>query len=102
MSVKLLTENHLEFLSSKGCHTGSSESTLVKTARCWKYRVTAHYYVVYSLFAVAPVSVKSCFALQYFVSFLVLQSSRWGRESCLLYFCCVLNVLFQAVPWIGL
>ena len=34
-----------------------------------------------------------CFVLQYFVSFLVLQSSRWGRESYLLYFCCVLIVM---------
>ena len=30
MSVKLLTEHHLESLSSKGGITGSSESTLVK------------------------------------------------------------------------
>ena len=30
MSVKLLTEHHLEFLSLKGVCTGSSESTLVK------------------------------------------------------------------------
>ena len=30
MSVKLLTENHLEFLSLKGGCTGSSGSTLVK------------------------------------------------------------------------
>ena len=30
MIVKLLTEHHLEFLSLKGCCTGSSESTLVK------------------------------------------------------------------------
>ena len=30
MSVKLLTEHHLEFLSFKGGCTGSSESTLVK------------------------------------------------------------------------
>ena len=30
MIVKLLTEQHLEFLSSKGGCTGSSESTLVK------------------------------------------------------------------------
>ena len=30
MIVKLLTENHLEFLSLKGGFTGSSESTLVK------------------------------------------------------------------------
>ena len=30
MSVKLLTENHLEFLSLKGGYTGLSESTPVK------------------------------------------------------------------------
>ena len=34
-----------------------------------------------------------CFVLEYFVSFLVLQLSRWERESWLLYFCCVLNVV---------
>ena len=31
MSVKLLTEHNLEFLSLKGSCTGSSESTLVKS-----------------------------------------------------------------------
>ena len=36
MSVKRLTEHHLEFLSLKrGCR-GSSESTLVKMSNCWK------------------------------------------------------------------
>ena len=30
MTVKLLNEHLLEFLSLKGVHTGSSESTLVK------------------------------------------------------------------------
>ena len=30
MSVKLLTEHHLEFVSLKGGCTGSSESTLIK------------------------------------------------------------------------
>ena len=39
MSVKLLTENNLEFLSLKG---GSSEFALVKIQHCWKSRVTAH------------------------------------------------------------
>ena len=34
-----------------------------------------------------------CFVLQYSVSSLVLQSSCWGRESWLLYFCCVLHVM---------
>ena len=36
MSVKLLTEHHLEFLSLKGCCRGSSESTLVKMSNFWK------------------------------------------------------------------
>ena len=41
MIVKLLTERHLEFLSLKGCCTGSSESTLVKMSNCWKSRALA-------------------------------------------------------------
>ena len=39
MIVKLLTEHHLEFLSLKGGCTGSSESTHVKMAHCWKSHV---------------------------------------------------------------
>ena len=34
MSVKLLTEHYLEFISLKGGFTGSSESTLVKMPHC--------------------------------------------------------------------
>ena len=41
MTVKLLTEHHLGFLSFKGGCTGLSESTLVKMAQCWKSHVTA-------------------------------------------------------------
>ena len=41
MSVKLLTEHHLEFLSLKGGYTGSSEPTLVKMQHCWKSHVAA-------------------------------------------------------------
>ena len=41
MSVKLLTEHHLEFLSSKGGCTGSFKSTLVKMTHCWKSHVMA-------------------------------------------------------------
>ena len=50
MSVELLTEHHLEFLSLKGDYTGSSESTLVKIPHCWKSRVAAHFFIsaVYS------------------------------------------------------
>ena len=42
MSVKLLTEHHLEFLSLKGGCTGSSEYTLVKLPHCWKSHVMTH------------------------------------------------------------
>ena len=42
MNVKLLTEQHLEFLSLNRGFTGSSESTLVKMPHCWKSRVAAH------------------------------------------------------------
>ena len=42
MIVKLLTEQHLEFLSLKGNCIGSSESTLVKMSNCWKSHATAH------------------------------------------------------------
>ena len=50
MSVKLLTEHDLEFLSLKGGCTGSSESTLVKMPHCWKSHVKAHLKItVYNL-----------------------------------------------------
>ena len=66
--------------------------------------------IVYLVFAVAPIVCEGlvldpCFVLQYFVSFLVLQSSRWGGgETELLYFCCVLTVmlllsLFDSSSW---
>ena len=41
MAVKLLTENHLEFLSLKGGFTGSSESINIKMPHCWKSHVAA-------------------------------------------------------------
>ena len=40
MTVKLLTEQHLEFLSLKWGCTGSSESINVKMSHCWKSHVT--------------------------------------------------------------
>ena len=42
MTVKLLTEHHLECLSLKGGRTGSSESTHVNMPHCWKSHVLAH------------------------------------------------------------
>ena len=44
MTVKLLTEHHLAFLSLNGGCTGSSESTLVKMPHCWKSPITAQMY----------------------------------------------------------
>ena len=41
MTVKLLTEHHLEFLGLTGGCTDSSESTLVKMPHCWKSHATA-------------------------------------------------------------
>ena len=41
MTSRLLTEQHLEFLSLTGGYTGSSESTLVKMPHCWKSHVVA-------------------------------------------------------------
>ena len=45
MSVKLLTEHHLEFLCLKGGCTGLSESTLVKMPHCWKSHVAAQLFL---------------------------------------------------------
>ena len=44
MSIKVLTEHHLEFLSLNGGCTGSSESTFVKIPHCWKSHVAAELY----------------------------------------------------------
>ena len=41
VTVKLLTEHHLEFLSFKEGCTGSYESTLVKMPHCWKSHIVA-------------------------------------------------------------
>ena len=42
MIVKLLTEQHVEFISLKGGCKGSSESTEVKILHCWKSHALAH------------------------------------------------------------
>ena len=49
MIVKLLTEHHLEFLSSKGGCRCSSEPTLVNLSNCWKSHAAAHMSSVYIL-----------------------------------------------------
>ena len=42
MSVRLLNDHHLRFLSLKGDYTDSSESTLVKMPHCCRSHVVAH------------------------------------------------------------
>ena len=49
MTVELLTEHCLEFLSLTGGCTGSSESTLVKMSNCWKSHAAAHMSFSYAL-----------------------------------------------------
>ena len=44
MTVKLLTEHHLEVLSLKGGCTGCSVYTLFKMPHCWKSHVAAEIY----------------------------------------------------------
>ena len=51
MSVKLLTEHHLEFLSLTGGCTGSSESTLVKMPHCWISRRGSYCFTVLMLYS---------------------------------------------------
>ena len=46
MSVKLLAEHHLRFLSLKGECIGSSKSALVKMPHCWKSHDMANFQVV--------------------------------------------------------
>ena len=59
MTVKLLTEHHLEFLCLKGGCTGSSESTHVKMRHCWKSHVTAHVKYIASLPGVTLTSITN-------------------------------------------
>ena len=54
MTVKLLTEHHLEFLSLEGGRIGSSESTLVKMPHCWKSHVAADIYMIVTTMQISP------------------------------------------------
>ena len=84
MTVKLLTEHHLEFLHLKGGCTGSTESTHVKMPHYWKSHVTAH--------LLRGFKFDPCFVMQYLVTFLVFQSFFWGKDGWLLYFNCLPDV----------
>ena len=55
MTLMLLADHHLEFLSLKGCCTDLSEATHVKMSHCWKSHAAAHIFlsalclIIYSL-----------------------------------------------------
>ena len=51
MSVTLLSEQHLEFLSLKGGFTCLSESTHIKMPHCWKSHVAVHFF--FSIFCLS-------------------------------------------------
>ena len=71
MTVKLLTEHHLEFLSLKGDYTGSSESTLVKMPHCWKSNVTAQMCLISNMESSTSLSVGAKLGyMGYFASLL--------------------------------
>ena len=63
MSVKLLTEKHLEFLSLKGGCTGLSESTLVKIQQCWKSHAAANFIIGVTFNILCQIG---CLAAQYY------------------------------------
>ena len=73
MTVKLLTEHHLEFLSLKEGCKGSYESALVEIPHCWKSHVVAHVKVtVQSHYNTSHYNTElditwSCFGSQFFL-----------------------------------
>ena len=71
MTVNLLTEHHLEFLSLKRGCIGLSESTLIKMPHCWKSHVAAQIMnIVYVTIQCSP-----------FITHLVL-TWIWTKHSC--------------------
>ena len=60
-------EHNLEFLILKGCCTGLSESTLVKTPHCWKSHVIAHINIDSSYFVSVFVCLRSSVHFSWFV-----------------------------------
>ena len=91
LSLELLTEHHLEFLSLKGGCTGSSESTLVKMPHFWKSHVTAQI-VVDSLFIVAPIVFLFLVLLCGVWCPFWFCNHHWGRERLLLIYAISTNI----------
>ena len=94
MSVKLLTEHHLEFLSLKGGCSGSSESALVKMPHCWKSHVMAHVssytdlQITVRLLLAQITDISSVKMIEKFESgqfFFSNNNSPFGRNSCCIF-----------------
>ena len=79
MSVKLLAEHHLEFLSFKGGCSGSSESTHVKMPHCWKSHVMAQILIVKILIFVWVQYIRKLFICYSFCSKTDIKNS-WGSH----------------------
>ena len=77
MSVKLLIEHYLEFLSSKGGCTGSSESTLVKRPHCWKSHVVAQVVNIFICFGAQKDNLIEVVLLSAHICFGVLTLSQF-------------------------
>ena len=83
MTVKLLTEHHLEFLCLKGGCTGSSESTLVKMPHSWKSHVTAHTFLFFSensfssIYSLEPLSYHYFWCMMMMECFLLCRSAAY-------------------------
>ena len=71
MSVRLLTEHHLEILRLKGGCKGLSESTLVKMQTCWKSHVIAQIVLRFELYVSQYIQVKHICTERSFHSFYV-------------------------------
>ena len=56
---------------------------------CLKLMINYKFYCCFHCCVWEVVVFGACFVVQYMMSFLVLQSSHWGRESGLLYFNCL-------------
>ena len=87
MTVKLLTEHHLEHLSLTGGCIGWSESTLVKMPHCWKSHVAAHIAFVgqllcLSLFKTSLVNLLLFFSVRDLLSSITFHNSKIDAQKC--------------------
>ena len=96
MSVKLLTEHHLEFLCLKGCCTCWSESTLVKMPHCWKSHVMAQM----SDICIICLKTARCISHFEFLSFISFLITKRNNTNIIVAFCTeLLRVLLTFPRW---